>query len=73
MNELSINQDQFLWCEKYRPQTIDDCILPESLKRHLKNLLSLGEFLTSYFQVLRVLVKPPLLKHYVMRLMLNTI
>ena len=26
------NVDQFLWVEKYRPQTINDCILPQSLK-----------------------------------------
>lgn len=25
-------QDQFLWVEKYRPTTIDDCVLPERLK-----------------------------------------
>ena len=42
MNELSINQDQFLWCEKYRPQTIDDCILPESLKKTFKEFIKSG-------------------------------
>ena len=31
-------RDEFLWVEKYRPKTIDDCILPESLKR------TFGEF-----------------------------
>lgn len=25
--------EQFLWTEKYRPKSIDDCILPESLKK----------------------------------------
>ena len=24
--------EQFLWTEKYRPQTVEDCILPERLK-----------------------------------------
>lgn len=26
------NKDQFLWVEKYRPKTVDECILPNSLK-----------------------------------------
>jgi len=26
------NNDQFLWVEKFRPKTIDDCILPANLK-----------------------------------------
>lgn len=25
--------EDFLWCEKYRPKTVGDCILPESLKQ----------------------------------------
>ena len=25
--------DKFLWVEKYRPQVIEDCILPESIKK----------------------------------------
>jgi DNA polymerase III delta prime subunit len=31
-----------LWCEKYRPKTIDDCILPEQLKITLKQIISSG-------------------------------
>lgn len=27
------NPEQFLWCEKYRPQTVEDCILPARLKK----------------------------------------
>ena len=23
--------DDFLWCEKYRPKVVGDCILPESV------------------------------------------
>ena len=26
------NEDQFLWVEKYRPKTVDECILPNNLK-----------------------------------------
>ena len=43
MNELSVNNDQFLWVEKYRPQTIDECILPESLKNTFKEFIKSGQ------------------------------
>ena len=33
----------FIWVEKYRPQTIDDCILPESIKKTFKDFLNAGE------------------------------
>lgn len=36
-------KDQFLWVEKYRPQTIDECILPESIKETFKNFVASGE------------------------------
>ena len=35
--------DQYLWCEKYRPQTIDECILPESMKKTFKEFIDSGE------------------------------
>ena len=35
--------EQFLWVEKYRPQKIDDCILPESLKKTFKDYVAQGE------------------------------
>ena len=43
--------EDFLWVEKYRPKTIDSCILPESLKntfsefvkdKHIPNLILSG-------------------------------
>ena len=34
---------QFLWVEKYRPQTIDDCILPDSLKKTFKEFIAGGQ------------------------------
>ena len=45
MTETVIQQtaDQFLWVEKYRPQSIDDCILPESLKSTFKEMVESGE------------------------------
>ena len=33
----------FIWVEKYRPQTIEDCILPESIKKTFKDFLNRGE------------------------------
>lgn len=32
-------EDQFLWVEKYRPSSIQDCILPEHLKRTFKDFV----------------------------------
>ena len=36
-------RNEFVWTEKYRPQTIDDCILPESIKKTFKDFLAKGE------------------------------
>ena len=33
----------FLWVEEYRPKTIDDCILPQSLKTLFKSFINKGE------------------------------
>lgn len=35
--------NQYLWVEKYRPQTIDECILPESMKKTFKEFINSGE------------------------------
>ena len=34
---------QFLWVEEYRPQTIEACILPESLKKTFQKIVDTGE------------------------------
>ena len=36
-------RDDFVWCQKYRPQTIDDCILPKSLKETFKDFIANGD------------------------------
>ena len=36
-------RDDFLWVEKYRPKTIDECILPDSTKINFKNFVNSGE------------------------------
>ena len=33
----------FIWVEKYRPKTIDDCILPENIKKTFSDFLNRGE------------------------------
>ena len=37
-----MNSD-FIWVEKYRPKTIEDCILPESTKKTFQEFLNRGE------------------------------
>ena len=34
--------DMFLWVEQYRPKTVDDCILPQSLKSTFKEFVEQG-------------------------------
>ena len=33
----------FIWVEKYRPKTIEECILPESTKKTFQSFLDKGE------------------------------
>ena len=35
--------EQFLWVERYRPNTIDDCILPDAVKKQFKQFIRKGE------------------------------
>lgn len=43
-----VNSDpmHFLWVEKYRPKTIDECILPDTLKHTFKDYIAQGELPT---------------------------
>jgi len=36
-------RDEFLWVEKYRPKTIEDCILPTNIKKTFQDFLDKGE------------------------------
>jgi DNA polymerase III delta prime subunit len=36
-------RDEFLWCEQYRPKTINDCILPPKLKNVFQEIVNKGE------------------------------
>jgi DNA polymerase III delta prime subunit len=46
---LDTRDDQFLWVERYRPQKIDDCVLPEALKKTFKQYIAQGELPTFLF------------------------
>jgi DNA polymerase III delta prime subunit len=46
---ISKVENQFLWVESYRPQKIDDCVLPESLKKVFKEYIAQGELPTFLF------------------------
>ena len=35
--------EHYIWVEKYRPKTIDECILPKDQKDYFKNLVTNGE------------------------------
>jgi len=38
-----MNRNEFLWVEKYRPKTIEDCILPNDIKKTFQDFLDRGE------------------------------
>ena len=61
-----IEREHFAWVEKYRPQTLDDCVLPKSVKDTLiaavqqkdtTNLLLIGRAGTGKTTVARALVR----------------
>jgi DNA polymerase III delta prime subunit len=46
---IESRDDLFLWVEKYRPQKIDDCVLPESMKNTFKEYVGKGQLPTFLF------------------------
>jgi len=38
-----VNNNEFLWVEKYRPSTINDCVLPDNIKNTFKQIVEGGE------------------------------
>ena len=38
-----MSRDEFLWVERHRPKTIEDCILPENIKKTFTDFLNKGE------------------------------
>jgi DNA polymerase III delta prime subunit len=41
--ENNLKPENFLWVEKYRPKTIEDCVLPMSLKSTFSDMVAKGE------------------------------
>lgn len=44
-----VNNDAFLWVEKYRPQTLDDMILPKEKKVLFEKMVNAGEIQNLFF------------------------
>lgn len=40
---MIINEKEFTWVQKYRPKTIDECILPDSIKKTFKDFVTSGQ------------------------------
>ena len=38
-----MSRSEFVWVEKYRPKTIDECILPDNIKKTFNDFLDKGE------------------------------
>ena len=38
-----MSNNEFLWVEKYRPNTINDCVLPSNIKKTFKQIVEGGE------------------------------
>jgi DNA polymerase III delta prime subunit len=46
---INSRDEMFLWVEKYRPQKINECVLPESLKKTFHEYIAQGELPTFLF------------------------
>ncbi len=64
--------NNFLYVEKYRPQTIEDTILPANIKKSFEEFVTNGEIPNLLLSGSAVLVKQQLQKHCVMNLVLIT-
>jgi len=40
---MNTDRTDFLWCERWRPRKIEDCILPEGIKKTFSDFLNKGE------------------------------
>ena len=58
----------FIWVEKYRPKTIDDCILPQSIKNTFKDFVKSGQIPNMLCLGHLVLERQLWQKHYAMNL-----
>mgnify|MGYP003903975319 CR=1 FL=1 len=56
---------QFLWVEKYRPRTVEECVLPEDVKKQFSTFIQKGEVPNLLLVAQQVQVKLPWLVLYV--------
>ena len=40
---MIMSRSEFIWVEKYRPKTIEECILPDNIKKTFQDFLDKGE------------------------------
>lgn len=40
---ISKNENEFIWAQAYRPKTVDECVLPDSIKDIVKKFIDEGE------------------------------
>ena len=45
-----VDNDEMLWVEKFRPRTIEDCILPEKMKESFSGMLQSGVITNMIFK-----------------------
>lgn len=46
---INYDEKEFLWCEKYRPKTIAEMILPQRMKESFQAIIDSGELQNSIF------------------------
>lgn len=46
---MNCNECEFIWEEKYRPQTVEDCVLPESIKKKAEKVIADGQMQNMLF------------------------
>ena len=61
-----MSRDEFLWVEKYRPKTIEHCILPDQIKKTFQDFLDKGEVPNLLLSGPLDVVRPLSQRHYAM-------